>query len=277
MKNIWYYLSILMICSCNCDQAGINTTETTGYEVSFPDGRKNSVNTQATQPVPSRDNNPMNPNVERPSREVHIAEADKSKPAGHLLSDKTDYTEDRGVIKPVNPQRGPDQPTNLTALKNVLPTACELLDIKWLEKQMSAKEDILTTNSSSAKNPNVNSCFFRWDNGIIPNCGIFVQVMENPVPEEVENYAHYFIQGKLEGGEVDMSGTTYKYQKYDKVGIAGAYSDEQGKYFWQVGPERLFMLAFNTGLSKSTERKHADAIAQKVMASYEKFLKTQKG
>lgn len=264
MKKIWYYFSFLMICSCNCDQGNINSTETTGYEVTFPDGSKKEA---------KRETNPTADT--RPSSGAIAERKPVSAEAGRLLADKGDYVEDRGVVSPRNPINTKVNQQQLTALENVLPVACELLETEWLEKEMKAREDILTTNSTAANNPNVNACFFRWDNGILPNCGIFLQIMENPVPDEVENYATYFIQGKLSGGEMDMSNTNYKYEKYSTVGIAGAYSAEQGKYFWQISPERVFMLAFNTGLSKNTEKAHADAIAKHVMGNYEKFLKTQ--
>ena len=263
MKKIWYYFSFLMICSCNCDQGNINTTETTGYEVTFPDGSKKEVKSQNNSTTTAQ-----------PVQRAPEARKPVSTEAGQLLADKGDYVQDRGVVSPKNPIKSAAT-SGLTALKNVLPVACELLETKWLETEMKAREDILTTNSTASNNPNVNACFFRWDNGILPNCGIFLQIMENPVPDEVENYATYFIQGKLSGGEMDMSNTNYKYEKYNTVGIAGAYSAEQGKYFWQISPERVFMLAFNTGLSKNTEKVHADAIAKHVMGNYEKFLKTQ--
>jgi len=133
---------------------------------------------------------------------------------------------------------------------------------------MSIGENISKTNSSSSRNPNVNSCFFKWPNGLIANSGIFLQLSENPLPEEVTDYATYFIKGKLEGGEMDMHGENYKYIPYDHIGTAGAYCAEQGKYFWQISPERVFMLAFNTGNSASKEKRWADAISTHVMEAY---------
>lgn len=266
MKKIFYYFSFLMICSCNCDQGNVNTTETTGYEVTFPDGKKNTVVTQPSQPTQNSGGLRKIKGEDENGKELDSETRD-------LLSAKKDYVEKGGVVPPTNPALG--NGSNLTALKNKLPVACNLIDLKWLEKEVKSPEDILTSNSTAANNPNVNACFFKWDNGILPNCGIFLQIMENPVPDEVENYATYFIQGKLSGGEMDLNNNNYKYEKYDVVGISGAYSGEQGKFFWQISPERLFMLAFNTGQSKKTEKGYADAIAKHVMSNYENYLKSE--
>jgi len=249
--------------------------------VTFPDGTVKSYDLPSaakstnTKPnvlsnaKPKAQLTPVTPQSTKKSAEERLQEKlDFAKQEGNTTKVKEleKYQVDQSRVKKATP---PPAPANVkTALNNVLPEACKLIDIKWLEKLVEAKEDILVTNSTSAKNPNTNSCFFRWSNDLMPNSGIFLQIVENPVPDEVSNYAHYFVKGKLESGETDMSGNKYEYIPYKTVGIAGAYSAEQGNYFWQVSEERVFMLAFNLGLSSKKEKRYADAIAKHVMSRY---------
>lgn len=252
MNKFLAYFALLIFASCTCgDQGSFTQVPTTGYVVTFPDGRVNTY--------------------EFPNGRT--LGGDKVKPQGQTqLKRQQAPTPPSPVTKKPTPvvKREAVPSNQRTPLNNILPSACKLIDGDWLKNLVKTKEDIKITDASTANSPSVKSCFFKWPDSDMPNSGIFLQIIENPVPAEVSNYGNVFIQGKLKSGETDMSGTTFKYNPYKEVGIAGAYSTDQGKYFWQVDPERVIMLALNLGLSSRKQKSYADAIAKHVMSNYKK-------
>lgn len=253
-KYIWM-VSFLLVFACKCDSSQVSTT--------------------AETPV-KKESAKVADNVKAPQREIDTRNASRGAEGkvgtvgGRSLSEnemkkemeKGDYYVDNAAVKVQDnskPQGNVD---------DSLPASCALLGEAFMKKEFKIADNLMVNDATNVKSPAVKSCFFRWDNGILPNSGVFLQVMGNPVPDEVDNYAVHYIDGKKKGGEMDLGGESFQFKTFDVVGDDGAYSAEQGRYYWRVGTDRAFMLAFNLGMGSNTEYKHAVAVAKEVMKNY---------
>ena len=117
----------------------------------------------------------------------------------------------------------------------------------------------------------ITACFFKWDDPSTPNAGILVQIMTNPVYDEFPQYVSMYVESKLKEGEMAMGQETpFKYKKFEAAGIDGAYSFEQGRFYWAGDANYMFMLAFN--VSAFDEDDMVDA-AEDIIESIHKNFK----
>lgn len=152
--------------------------------------------------------------------------------------------------------------------KNV-PDACTLLDVGFIAKTFNIDPAVINVkDGSSSQNLKARSCFFKWDTDL-PNSGILVQALKNPVEEEFPEWVTYFVRTKKEDGEKSFSepGVVYRYKDWKAAGDEGAASTEAGKYVWRLGDDMAFMLAFNLTIDPSKQEQAATAIAQEIMSN----------
>lgn len=259
MRNYLWMLSFLLIFACKCDSGEVS----------------NKGGSTSVDGVPAKSENAASVAERQPSRieaETRGTEAtgEVGTVTGKSLTEeemkkeieKGDYYVDKSAVKVPSNNRSQGK------VDSDIPSSCDLLGEAFMTKEFKIKDGIMINDATNSKSAATRSCFFRWDNGILPNSGIYLQIMGNPVPDEVQDYAMHYINGKLKGGEMDMSGTNFPYKKFDVVGDDGAYSKEQGRYYWRVEKEYVFMLAFNLGMGSNTEYKHATNIAKEVMKNY---------
>ncbi len=147
---------------------------------------------------------------------------------------------------------------------------CSLISDQYLAELM--KIDVQSINVKLGSSPSqtaAQSCFFRWDHDGVPNSGVLVQVQKNPLPDEIDDWATYYIQAKLHGGDKDpQSGEAFKYKKFEGVGKAGAYSHQMHRYLWRTDKNRVFLLAFNLDVTAEEELRLAKEISQEVMKNH---------
>jgi len=151
-----------------------------------------------------------------------------------------------------------------------VPDACTLLSTKTVSEIMKTDiKGVEIKDGSNANSKHSRSCFWKWDDPGISNAGVMVQVMTNPVPNEVPEYLRLFIDSKrTEGEQAFNSNENYKYKNFDGFGDDGAYSHDMHKYLWRIGEEYSFMIAFNTTLQERKELAAAKKIAEEVMRNF---------
>jgi hypothetical protein len=150
-----------------------------------------------------------------------------------------------------------------------VPDACTLLDSKFIANVFGIDPSVINVkDGSSSQNKKARSCFFKWDTDL-PNSGILVQALKNPVEDEFPEWVTYFVRTKKEDGEKSFSepGVVYRYKDWKAAGDEGAASTEAGKYVWRVGDEMAFMIAFNLTIDPAKQEQAATALAQEVMAN----------
>lgn len=139
-----------------------------------------------------------------------------------------------------------------------LPDACKFITTNELKQiiGVDAEVEVSIKDATTPQNPFARSCFFRWEDDGIPNSGALLQIQSNPIPEEYPEWPLTFIKSKLESGEKgfnDVQEVEYKYNKFEDIGIEGAYNYDLRKYFWRIDDEFIYMLAFNL---EGTEAEH---------------------
>lgn len=151
-----------------------------------------------------------------------------------------------------------------------LPKACELIEPVKLQEILNIKAQVNLKDSSDPQNPNGQACFFRWDDPNTSNAAILIQVSTNPVYEEHPGYISGYVENKLKEGENIMGQDAPITYKSFKVGNKeGAYSFQQGRFYWSGGGNYLFMLAFNVStLSESQMVSAAKKIIEEIHKNF---------
>jgi hypothetical protein len=151
-----------------------------------------------------------------------------------------------------------------------LPKACELIEPAKLQEILNINYQVNLKDSSDPQNPNGQACFFRWDDPNTSNAAILIQVSTNPVYEEHPGYISGYVENKLKEGENIMGQDAPITYKSFKVGNKeGAYSFQQGRFYWSGGGNYLFMLAFNVStLSESQMVSAAKKIIEEVHKNF---------
>ncbi len=144
-----------------------------------------------------------------------------------------------------------------------LPKACEMLAPERLQEILKISYPVVLKDSSDPESGGSQACFFKWDDPNTSNAGILIQIMTNPVYEEYSGYISGYVQNKLKEGE-NMMGQeeTIPYKSFKVGNKEGAYSFQQGRFYWSAGGNYLFMLAFN--VSTLSESKMV-SVAQKII------------
>jgi len=176
---------------------------------------------------------------------------------------QTDIEKKKAGIRKAVQSEIPPPPTSS------LPSACDLVTDGFIAKTMDVDVSAVTIKDGTNKISHAaRSCFFRWSHKGVPNSGVLVQVQENPLPEEIDEWAAYYIQAKLNQGEIDPSGTAYKYKPFEGLGVKGAYSYEMHRYLWRTKEGYVFMIAFNINATEKEELAWAKTIGKEMLNNF---------
>lgn len=151
-----------------------------------------------------------------------------------------------------------------------LPDACSLVNDEFIAKTIGVNpRAIETKDGSNAASQHARSCFFRWDHKGVANSGILVQIQENPLPDEIDNWASYYIQAKIHQGETNPNTMeSFKFKKLDNIGESGAYNYDMHRYLWRTDNDKVIMIAVNIRATEAEELNWVYAIGEEVMQNY---------
>ncbi len=152
-----------------------------------------------------------------------------------------------------------------------IPSACEMIGETEIQKILNlAGAPVNIKEADDPGNMTTRSCFFKWDDANTPNAGILIQILTNPVYSEYPEYVSKFVTSKLTDGETMMgSDNPSVFKKFKSGNTVGAYSFEQGKFYWNLNNDYLFMLVYNVStLSEEKMVKSAEAIVAEVNKNF---------
>lgn len=157
--------------------------------------------------------------------------------------------------------------TSTKSVYSELPDACTLVTDKFIAKTIGVDaKAIHIKDGSGPASSHARACFFRWDHNGIPNSGVMIQVEDNPLPDEFPDWASYYIQAKLDQGDMRTDGgPAYKYKKWDGGGLSGAYSYEMHQYLTRTNNNLVVRVAFNLQSTEEQELAWAKTFAQEVI------------
>jgi len=155
-----------------------------------------------------------------------------------------------------------------------LPRACSMISTEKVQEILNTPSTVTTKESVDPTGENIQqACFFRWEDPNTSNAAILIQIMINQVYEEYPTYIAGYVENKLKEGESMMGQDEPIGYKPFKVGNkTGAYSFQQGRFYWSGGGNYLFMLAFN--VSTLSEAKMMSA-AQTIIGEIHKNFAAQ--
>ena len=174
--------------------------------------------------------------------------------------------ESNNLLTEVGP---PVDPANLK-----LPSSCSLISAAEIKAIFNTKTDVNVKDASDGKDTNSRACFFRWEDPNTPNAGIMIQLQTNSVFEEYPEYIANYIPNKLENGEMAMGDDRpIKYSKFDAKGRPGAYSFQQGRFYWTMDNNYIIALYFNVStLNEKGMVKAAEKIIEKINSNFAKAV-----
>lgn len=151
--------------------------------------------------------------------------------------------------------------------ENKLPSTCGLVTTEFIGKTIGVPAAPIDVKDGSAKNVNYQrACFFKWPYNNVPNSGIMVQLMSNPLPDELPDWASAFISSKKNAGDKAPDGSaTYQYKDFAEMGIAGAYNYELGRYYWRTDKDHVVGVLFNLQATDAEQLLWARKIGKEVM------------
>lgn len=152
----------------------------------------------------------------------------------------------------------------------LLDNACSIIPRNTIAEALGKNSgDFKLTNSSPRDaNRTHSSCFFKWSDFDVANAGILIQMMRNPVGDEFPDWVVQFVKSKKELGESTADGEKDIFKTFEGFGDDGAYSTVGGKYFWRLGDQVVFSLAFNTGHAPEEQYDIAVKLATTMTQNY---------
>ena len=152
----------------------------------------------------------------------------------------------------------------------LLDNACSIVPRKVIADALGKNTGDLKLTNSSPRDANRthSSCFFKWSDFDVANAGILLQMMRNPVGEEFPDWVVQFVKSKKELGESTADGEKDLFKTFEGFGDDGAYSTVGGKYFWRLGDQVVFSLAFNTAHSPEEQYDIAVKLATTMTQNY---------
>lgn len=152
-------------------------------------------------------------------------------------------------------------------VKKTVPDACTLVSPAFVGKVIGVDPAYIALRDGSGKaGSNQSSCFFKWEHDGIGNAGILIQAQTNPLPDEFDDWASYYINAKRNQGDKSPDGiATYRYKNFTAIGVSGAYNYELARYYWRDTKDRVFMVAFNIPATEEVQLGWAEKLAKEVM------------
>ena len=225
-----------------------------------------------------------NINTDLPKSEIETNEGTNTKNRNLITAPKLDdEADDKNEAddeiapqqNPINSQQKIEKvPTKVKADPiGTLPDACTLINEPFIGKTIKVVPEAITIKDGSGpSSTTARSCFFRWEHKGVPNSGVLIQIQKNPLPDEINDWAAYFIQAKVNSGDNDPTGgVNYKYKPVNDIGKAGAYSYDMHRYFFRTEEDIVFMVAFNIRATEEEELAWAKTIGKEALKNYKKL------
>jgi hypothetical protein len=173
--------------------------------------------------------------------------------------------------KPVS-LKGKDLSTEIIPVKDLpLPPSCEYLPVEWVADRFKLDPETINVKDGEA-GAGMSGCFFRWSTMDKPNAGVFVQVFTNPIEEEAKNWASLKMDGLKAGQAGSIENESSAFKDFPGIGDEGAFNEKMSVYYWRVGENYVFMLAFNMTITPEEQYKHAQAISEEVMKNFKNMV-----
>lgn len=167
--------------------------------------------------------------------------------------------------------RGKDLSKEIIPVKDLpLFTTCDLLSKEFLIQKMGA-DDFTFNSKNGGSSETTESCFFQWNTTQRPNAGVMLQIMKNAFEEETPVWATEYING-MRAGNAGTAVGTEMFQKFEAVGDDGVYSNKLSQYFWRLGNNYVFMLAFNLDNTEEEKLAYAKTLASETMKNFKARL-----
>ncbi len=136
------------------------------------------------------------------------------------------------------------------AQKDGIPSVCPLLSPSDIASAFGIEESTVKEsdgNRQSTPNSNSKSCFWRWNDS-----GIVVQISDNPLPEEVNDWGTRYINTKKSTGEKMMSSAEerFLFTDFKGPGKYNIYNPDLGKFYATKGEDLIISLIFNGNFNK---------------------------
>ncbi len=245
-------------------QQGIAESQTTATEIP-------AKKPKANKPKPKANSNPINPKakkkvVDQARKQLSELEANKSSMSVSDFNRKKESYE--AMIS--NPEKFIPKSKPTPQQMNTLPSACGLISEDFIGSTIGVDVgSINMKDGTSSASEHARACFFRWDHKGVANSGVLIQIQENPLPDEIDDWAAYYIQAKINQGETNpntMESTRFK--PYKELGISGAYNYEMQRYLWRTDNDKVFMIAFNLRASEKEQLSWAKTLGEEIMKNY---------
>lgn len=151
--------------------------------------------------------------------------------------------------------------------------ACNLIPLSVVAEALGRTPQEVTRRNATPRDadPAQTACFYKWSDFEVPNAGIFIQMLRNPLGDEYPDYMSKMIDSKKEVGEQGVGSEAMIFKTFEGFGDDGAYSTEAAKYYWRLGEDIVFHIAFNTAHGPNDQYKAASIIAK---AMTEEYLKS---
>ena len=152
----------------------------------------------------------------------------------------------------------------------LLPDACSIVPTGEIASILGLDESEIVLRNSTPRdeNPTHSSCFFKWNEPGFPNSGILIQALRNPNEIEYPNYVVQWVESTKTLGEQGMEGQPVYFKDFPGFGDDGSYSIEAGKFYWRLGDQIYFMIAFNAPFNAEQQYQMAEKLAYKVTKNY---------
>lgn len=151
----------------------------------------------------------------------------------------------------------------------ILPKACDLVTMDEVKSALGVT-DIQMKSTGNPGDVKASNCFFKWEDPATPHAGMLLQLMTNPSYDDNPEYISYLVESKITEGESVQGSRKNLIFKEGMIGkVKIVYAAENGRVYWNVGDNYLFMLTFNIAGLK--EDRMLD-IARKLVPSVNKNL-----
>jgi hypothetical protein len=128
---------------------------------------------------------------------------------------------------------------------------CELLTVDRVGSTLQVlPENIMVKPVGNMGDVKAKSCFYKWEDADMPNTGMLLKLMTNPVYDDSPDFLLMTLNSKAQNGEFvpgQKEKVKYKEAYIGKVKVV--YSTQN--VYWNIGNNYQFFMAFN--LPKITE------------------------
>ena len=152
----------------------------------------------------------------------------------------------------------------------IIQYACSLVSTNVVAEALGMNNDQIKQSNATpaAENPVQSACFYKWEDFDLPNSGIFIQIIRNPLGDEYPDYISKYVESYRLQGEQGVDEQPVFFKKFEGFGDDGSYSTEAGKYFWRLGEKVSFLVAFNTTHNPAKQYEIATAVAKELTLNY---------